>query len=304
MSNTSENQIPVKSESALTQVNVARNGIQLQTMDDVFRFSKAVVAAGLAPKGLEKAEAVFVAIQMGLEVGISPMAAIQNIAVVNGKPKFYGSMPLALVRASGLLEDIEERIDGTGDDRVAVCTTKRRGSSVPRKTTFSVKDAKTAGLWGTNVWAKYPERMLAYRARGFNLDDNFSDVLKGMASHEGVIELDASAVTVTKEEKPVKVPLEAKPVEANEFRSERSYQKLRDGFLKGEWQKAESHIGTGEMPIKGLSLKEVQELNPKIWDKLLEWQPKLTEGKFNLNDLALRAALDAAQLETSVEVTK
>ena len=51
---------------------------------------------------------------------------------------------------------------------------------------FSVQDAKRAGLWGKmsasgkpTPWVLYPDRMLLFRARGFNLRDNFGDVLKG-----------------------------------------------------------------------------------------------------------------------------
>ena len=42
--------------------------------------------------------------------GFTPMAALQSIAVVNGMPTIYGDGMLALVRASGLLEDIIETI--------------------------------------------------------------------------------------------------------------------------------------------------------------------------------------------------
>jgi hypothetical protein len=50
---------------------------------------------------------------------------------------------------------------------------------------FSVSDAKRAGLWGkSGPWANYPERMLKYRARGFCLRDAFPDVLKGLITIE------------------------------------------------------------------------------------------------------------------------
>jgi hypothetical protein len=306
---TPETKEDVKTETRLATVSVARNGIQINTMDDLFRFAKAVVVAGLAPKGLDKPEAVFVAIQMGLEVGISPMAAIQNIAVVNGKPKFYGSMPLALVRASGLLEYIKESIEGKGDERKAVCITKRKGEAEPRITTFSVADAKQAGLWGTNTWAKYPERMLTYRARGFNLDDNFSDVLKGMGSNDAYIDLEPSAVTVTRNEdvtpaplQELKTPLVEKKVDPKDFRATKAYQKMSESLRNGQWHDVECHFGTAEAPIKGMTLLEVNQLNPKIWERLLKWEPKLQEnGDYNITDLALRAALDATQGETKLE---
>lgn len=295
MSNTPETSNIVKSEApaALSSLPLSRNGIQIQSMEDLFRFSKAVVAAGLAPKGFEKAESVFVAIQMGLELGISPMAALQNVAVINNRPKFYGSIVLALVRSSGLLESIEEKIEGQGDDRVAICITKRKGDPNFKRTTFSVKDARLAELWGTNVWKKYPERMLTHRARGFNLDDNFSDVLKGMASEEGFIELDRDAVTV--HSSPIREQKLVVEKDANDFRTENSYHKMKDAFVKDGYTKLEVHWGTAEIPVKGLTLGEI-EANNAEWFLHLQnkWQPESTKGKFNINDLVLRAALDAS----------
>ena len=86
------------------QITLNKNGLQLATLDDLWRFSQYVVKSGFAPKGMDKPESVLIAIEMGFEVGLSPMAALQNTAVVNGRPTIYGDAALALVRGSGLLE--------------------------------------------------------------------------------------------------------------------------------------------------------------------------------------------------------
>lgn len=166
-------------------VAMGKSGLQLQTMEDLFRFSKAVVASGFAPRGMEKVESIFVAVQLGLELGITPMAALQNIAVINGRPGIYGDAALALVRSSGLLEDYSEEIIGKGEQAKAVVSSKRKGTSKAITTEFSVEDARRAELWGkSGPWKQYPERMLKWRARGFNLRDNFGDVLKGLKTTE------------------------------------------------------------------------------------------------------------------------
>lgn len=162
-------------------------GIDIPDLDTLWRLSNMIVAAGLAPKGLERVESVAIAIQLGLELGLSPMMALQNIAVINGRPGIYGDAALAIVRASGLLEWIKESYEGAGQSRRAICITKRRGDPDPMRSEFSVDDAKTAKLWGKDgPWTFYPDRMLRFRARGFNLRDNFSDVLKGFKSVEEI----------------------------------------------------------------------------------------------------------------------
>ncbi len=175
-------------------VAVGQRGIQINTLEDLYRFAKAVVLSGLAPKGMDKAETILVAIQLGMELGMSPMSSLQNIAIINGRPGIFGDAALALVRASGLLEDYTQEVTGAGDALVATVTSKRVGFD-PIVSTFSMTDAKRAGLLGkSGPWAQYPERMLLFRARGFNLRDNFGDVLKGLRTTEELQDIPATGV--------------------------------------------------------------------------------------------------------------
>jgi hypothetical protein len=158
-----------------------------QTMEDAYRLGKAICAAGMAPRGMETPEKCMVAILRGLEVGLSPMQAVDKIAVVNGRPTIWGDGAMALVRASGLCEFVRERIEGEGEGRVAICETKRKGEteSIIRK--FSVAQAKEAGLWNKQgPWKQFPDRMLQMRARAFALRDLYADVLGGLYLREEI----------------------------------------------------------------------------------------------------------------------
>ena len=175
-------------------------GIVIGQYDELVRFSQTVANSGLAPKGMEKPESVFVAVQMGLEVGLPPMAALQNIAVINGRPAIWGDAQLAVCRGTGEMEIFEEwyEVKGErsprnpqqfGDDVTAVCRVKREGGQ-EIESAFSVADAKRANLWGkAGPWTQYPARMLRNRARSFALRDAFGDALKGFKSVEEVRDL-------------------------------------------------------------------------------------------------------------------
>ena len=186
------------------QISVSNKGLQLSTLDDMWRFAQCVVKSGFAPKGMEKPESVLIAVEMGYEVGLSPMAALQNTAVVNGRPTIYGDAALALVRGSGLLDFYEEKqVGAKGKDDFGYCVTaKRKGDSSSYSETFTVADAKVAGLWGKpGPWTQYPARMLKFRARGFLLRDAFGDVLKGMRTYEEArdyIDVDAEIIDESK----------------------------------------------------------------------------------------------------------
>ena len=187
--------------------------IALDTFEAIWRLANVIILAGWAPAGMDTPEKVTVAIMHGAELGMPPMMSVQRIAVIGGRPTVWGDGAMALVESSGLLEDIEETIEGEGDNRVAICTVTRKGRK-PKTSTFSVADAKQAGLWddrptvkrkmkydgwfagkmvkagewadlpNDSPWFKYQERMLTMRARGYRLRDSFSDRLGGLYLRE------------------------------------------------------------------------------------------------------------------------
>lgn len=152
-----------------------------QDAEQAWRMAEMIARSGLAPRDMKGPEQIVTAIFHGLEIGLKPMQAVQSIAVVNGRPTVWGDAALGLVESSGLLEDFAETVEGIGDAMVARCRAKRVGRATPIERTFSVADAKAAGLWGKQgPWQQYKQRMLQLRARAFTLRDGFADVLRGM----------------------------------------------------------------------------------------------------------------------------
>lgn len=192
-------QVPATQQRAPVAVSIGAKGLTPTTLDELWKMSSLIASSDLAPKQMKgNTGNVAVAIQLGLELGMSPMAAIQNIAVVNGRPSVWGAGMLALVEGSGLLEQREEWFslggqrlapgqspvtDGSRkfpESYTAHCLVKRyRRPAV--EYTFSVGDAMRAGLWDKEgPWRQYPSRMLMWRSRGFACNDEFGDVLKGL----------------------------------------------------------------------------------------------------------------------------
>lgn len=121
---------------------------------------------------------VLVAMQLASQLGMALLQAMSSIYVVDGKPKLYGDAPLAICRASTACEWVRESFDE--ESMAATCSAKRRGERDPIIRSFSEADARKAGLWGKNVWAKHPKRMLQMRARSWCLNDAFPDALMGL----------------------------------------------------------------------------------------------------------------------------
>jgi hypothetical protein len=166
-------------------------------MKEAMEFAGLLAKSDIVPKDYQgKPGNVLVAIQWGMEIGLQPMQAMQNIAVINGRPSIWGDAMIALVRACPAFEYITE----TQTDREATCVIKRKGEPEAVRT-FSLEDAKRAGLLGkSGPWTQYPKRMMQMRARSWALRDVFPDVLKGMICAEEALDsgpLDVTPVTRT-----------------------------------------------------------------------------------------------------------
>lgn len=147
-----------------------------------------IANSDFAPKDYRgKPENVLIAVQMGADVGLRPLQALQSIAVINGRPSIWGDAALALVMPA--LERFKESFEGERgtDNYAAVCVAKRKGWPDETIRRFSVADAKAAKLWmktgrdgGPTPWVTYPDRMLQMRARSWTLRDCGADLLLGL----------------------------------------------------------------------------------------------------------------------------
>lgn len=157
------------------------------TFEQALTFAGYLADSDMVPKDFKgKPGNCLIAMQWGMEVGLKPLQAMQNIAVINGRPSLWGDALIALVRASPLCEYVLEEMDSNG---VAICKVKRRGEQEQIRT-FSDQDAKVAGLTGKQgPWTTGPKRMKQMRARAFALRDVFPDVLKGMPMAEEVMDI-------------------------------------------------------------------------------------------------------------------
>jgi hypothetical protein len=166
--------------------------LALNSVADLQQLADMLYKGGLTPPGIDSPNKVAAVILAGLEVGLAPTQALGSIMLTNGRLSIYGDGALALVRASGLLGSISEKVEGEGNARTGTCAVERKGE--PAKIfTFSMAQAINAGLIerakgkdgkARGPWISYPDRMLLMRARGFALRDVFPDVLRGLITFE------------------------------------------------------------------------------------------------------------------------
>lgn len=196
MNNTNQNTLPALRGSLADIPLAPGKALEVRNIGNAFALAELTVKAGFAPKGAT-VESCVVAMIHGAKLGLDPLAAVQGIAVVNGRPTLWGDQLAAAVKGSSVFGGEHVEYIGAGDDAGVRFAVWRKGDDENTTVeTFTVRDAKRAGLWGkTGPWTQYPRQMLFNRARAFAYRHAFPDALMGMRFREE--EEDAAPVDVT-----------------------------------------------------------------------------------------------------------
>lgn len=172
-------------------------------LDSLHKGCKLLAESEFVPTAMKKNPMnILIAMCMGRELGIPDLQALQDIAVINGKPCLYGDGLLAVVQNHKEYEWHTEKEIRNADGRVVgyECTISRRGSE-PHAKSFTETDAQQAGLFKKpGPWTQYPLRMCQMRARSLACRDKFADALRGMKSAEEVMDYVDAEVSVVEEQ--------------------------------------------------------------------------------------------------------
>jgi hypothetical protein len=171
-------------ESPKTELRVGKEGVILTSIEQVWRMAQLLHRSQLVPSSFRSPEQIVVALLRAIELQLPPLQALEGMSVINNKVGLMGDLALSMVEASGLLE--AKRVEYAGEGPALSCTvTLKRKGRAEQDYSFSVLEARAAGLYErSTTWRLYPKRMTYYRALGFGLRDEFSDVLKGIKTVE------------------------------------------------------------------------------------------------------------------------
>lgn len=161
--------------------------VQLHTLEMCRQLGQHYACTEMVPKQYrQKPEDAAVAIQWGMEIGLQPLQALQNVAVVNGNATLWGDALVALVKQSGQCEYLSTTWDE--QSQTATVKTKRKGEPTEEVRSYSMADAQQAGLAGRQTYQQHGRRMIQARARSHVLRDVYADLLKGFQIREVVEE--------------------------------------------------------------------------------------------------------------------
>lgn len=168
--------------------------------------AQSLVKTGFLPSAIKTPEQALAIILTGREIGIPPMAALNTINVIQGKPTVSPQLMLALIERSGQLDDIKVEVT----DKGATVTMKRKGRTAHTEH-FGQSEAQAMGLLGKDNYKKQASVMYKWRAVAACARTVFPDVILGLYTPEEMgAEVTVSDDGVMTVESPVQI--EAEPV--------------------------------------------------------------------------------------------
>lgn len=191
----------------------------IQSFEDAQRMAGALCASSLVPETYQGNKAnCMIALEMSQRIGASPMAVMQNLHIIHGRPSWSSTFVIAALNSCGRFSAIRFRVEDLGEtdakidewsgpkgsrtkssriikvnDKscVAWCYDKASGD-VLEGPPVSIGMAVAEG-WYTkdgSKWVTMPDLMLRYRAAKFFGNLYAPDVLMGMHTADEVEDFD------------------------------------------------------------------------------------------------------------------
>jgi hypothetical protein len=187
--------------------NTGANLLRPRTPEEFGKLATIIMDAGMIPEGYAEKERgkkeidlaktrakLVIAMIKADELGIPPITGLAGIMVIGNRAAVYGDLAIALVHRTGKLRSFnveqigkapkpKDELRDWPDDYGWKITIERAGISTPYVSTFTVTDAKRAGLWAAvrrKNWLMYPKDMLFRRSLSRALKISFADALDGL----------------------------------------------------------------------------------------------------------------------------
>lgn len=133
------------------------------------RMAKLLTSSSIVPQTYREniADSV-IALEMANRIGANPLAVMQNLYIVHGRPAWSSQFLISCINASGKFSPLRYRMTGAkgSDDWGCIAWAVDKGGERLEGPEVTIGTAKAEGWFGKNgsKWKTMPELMLRYRA--------------------------------------------------------------------------------------------------------------------------------------------
>ena len=167
------------------------------------RMAKPLALSQLVPDTFRgKLEDCIIALEMAQRIGASPLAVMQNIYLVHGKPAWSSQFLIACINASGKFSPLRYEMTGEAGKDSYGCRAWAYDATGEKLVSpeVTIKMAKAEGWFTKNgsKWQTMPELMLHYRAATLFARTYCPEITLGMQTSEEVIDITPDEPKATK----------------------------------------------------------------------------------------------------------
>jgi len=192
----------------------------IERFEGAQRMAQLLCASALVPEGFRGKENIpncLIALEMAQRIGASPMAVMQNLHVIHGRPSWSSTFIISALNSCGRFSPLRFEMNGEGDKRTCKAWATDKTGERLEGPEISIDMAKAEGWYGKNgsKWKSMPELMLRYRAAAFFGRLYAPDVLNGMHAAEEVQDIVEQAPKVSVAKQLLEAP-KVEPVKVEE----------------------------------------------------------------------------------------
>lgn len=235
--------LPTKSTKQLTAFSGTEG------FEEAQRMAKLLASSNLVPDQYRNNMAnCVVALEMAQRIGASPLAVLQSLNIIHGRPSWSSSFIIAALNSCGRFKPLKYRVEGEGDDLTCTAWTTDETGEILEGPPVSIRMAKDEGWFSKNgsKWKTLPQLMLRYRAAAFFGRLYAPDILMGMRTEEEVVDM----IDVTPRSEPAAAPESAIGALKSKIAKNKTKAKEEEVIEATAQRVDENSQGTEEVPPK------------------------------------------------------
>jgi len=184
----------------------------IANFENAQRMASALSACSLVPeayRGKENLANAVIALEMANRIGANPLAVMQNLYIVHGKPAWSSQFLISCVNASGKFTPLRYRQTGErgSDSWGIIAWAKDREGEVLESPEVTIGMAKAEGWHGKagSKWKTMPDLMLRYRAATLFARLFAPELTMGLHCDDEIIDISPVVTDPVARAKPAKV---------------------------------------------------------------------------------------------------
>lgn len=176
--------------------------VSIEALREPMALAEVFVKSGMFPDLKTQCQAV-VKIIAGREYGLTPLQAVTELYMVNGRVAMSAKLIAAAIKKSGKYDYHIEKMDNE-ECAISFFEVTQEAKVKIGESSFTIKDAAKAGIVNKAVWQNYPKQMLFARAISMGGRTFCPDIITAYTPEE------AEDISPLIEKKPSVVTIDAK----------------------------------------------------------------------------------------------